>query len=173
VTVFILSGCQQHANSATGDDAKTATNLDQYIGWFHGNCLAIKNKEIKNGEKVKLIFLGESQELHEAEIKGAALSSETCPALSSGRKEANMAEGYSFYEIIPKQTQTNIMGIGIVGLSSEYYRRVTGWSSIMLPAFVNYPMNSAFLQYAVRKKIRSLLPFASAGVSKKPWRCGE
>ena len=103
----IVSGCQQQgkSNAKQEKEAKAIADLEHSIGWIHGGCLAIKNKSLADGQKFQMIYLGESQQLHDAKIVRATMSADHCAALEEGRKEINIAQGYSFYKI--SSTQQN------------------------------------------------------------------
>ena len=113
----IVSGCQQQGKSDAKQEkaTKVVADLEHSIGWIHGGCLAIKNKSLADGQKFQMIYLGESQQLHKAKIVRATMSADHCAALKEGRKEINIAQGYSFYEISSTQRNPDGLGLGVIG----------------------------------------------------------
>jgi len=87
--------------------------LDENIGWMHGNCLAIKNDDLKESMNVRVVKLADDNVIEDAIIIRKANSAGECFPLMDDRREVNISSGYSFYLVDP--TTPVDLAIAIVG----------------------------------------------------------
>lgn len=97
--------------SCSGDNPAPAL-LEKNIGWMHGNCLAIKNKNIKTPSDITLVKLEEGNIIEKATIVAKTNNQENCFPLFADRKKINMANGYSFY-LVDSTTPVDL-AIGVI-----------------------------------------------------------
>jgi len=94
-----------------GDNANAL--LDENIGWMHGNCLAIKNDNLKELLNVRVVKLADENVIEDAIIIKKANSGGECFPLMDDRREVNISSGYSFYLVDP--TTPIDLAIAVVG----------------------------------------------------------
>ena len=98
LSAFLLAAACNNKSNVNGD-AQHQFDINTQAGGVHGRCLAIKNKDIKNGENINLIVFDTEQELFHGKVLNKVSDLQTCPALFDDRKDINQSEGYSFYTI--------------------------------------------------------------------------
>ncbi|SIO95485.1 hypothetical protein [Vibrio spartinae] len=72
------------------------------IGWMHGKCLAIKNSKLRLPVKVTVIHLENSNQITQGDVINKTTSADNCYALTEDRKQMNIDNGYSFYQVSSK-----------------------------------------------------------------------
>ena len=95
---------------------KQIIDIEQNVGWLHGNCLAIKEPNIEFPMDITLANLDSKQSFQTASITGEAQSSDECYALLDDRIETNIGSGYSFYKV--KSNNPINMAIGFLQLDN-------------------------------------------------------
>lgn len=84
-----------------------------FIGWFHGNCLAIQNPDIQKGSEINLVSTGDKVTVIKAKIMEKVFDDTHCWPLSADRRHVNVDTGkVSFYRLFT-DTELNL-GIGIM-----------------------------------------------------------
>lgn len=106
---FVLSMMLLTACTAT--EPTTRVIFDQHIGWMQGNCLAIKNAELKVASEITVLHLDGEQQM--GVVEGKAGSGEKCPALLPDRNRVNRSSGYQFYRI--KTPKPVGVAVGFIG----------------------------------------------------------
>lgn len=106
------SGAQNPAFGINQQPAADAIKLEQKIGWFHGQCLAIKRADLPAGSTIRISQL-DSKNFVDATVLAATEDSEKCPPLASDRRGINLAEGNFFYLVSGLDPMS--MGIGVTG----------------------------------------------------------
>lgn len=119
VCTITIAACDSRDRAAPGK-LDSADDLAERIGWMHGNCLAIKTADLKNGTKLAVVSLGNPQVLSEAEVIRRTESSEECPALLQERKAVNISEGNIFYSVVPASKAPLELAVGIVGAKAGF-----------------------------------------------------
>ncbi|MDW6091402.1 hypothetical protein [Vibrio rhizosphaerae] len=69
------------------------------IGWMHGKCLAIKNSKLKLPVEVTVVHLENNNQITQGHVINKATSADNCYALTEDRKQININNGYSFYQV--------------------------------------------------------------------------
>jgi len=88
---ILLFGCEAKNN-------KQSIQLDKNIGIVHQNCLAIRNNQLKIGDKLKVIIADEKNTELNTTIMDK-LENEKCIMLLEDRKIQNSNQGFTFYEV--------------------------------------------------------------------------
>ena len=73
--------------------------ITKHIGWFYGDCLAIKAPSLPAGTIVTLIDAEATENTHRSRIIAPAKNSDECQPLAEDRKNVNTEGGKSFYLI--------------------------------------------------------------------------
>lgn len=97
--------------STTAGPAADASGPSSSIGWLHEGCIALADAKVRAGTGVVLVSLEEPQRLTLAHIQGPADDPHVCPALLEDRRVANLAEGLSYYRVMPA---TEGLAIGVL-----------------------------------------------------------
>jgi hypothetical protein len=90
------------------------SGLINILGFVHGDCLAIKNKSLKKGDKVQLIKTDEPQELIEAIVLEQVFSESDCNILYPDRKEENLKDDVFFYKLLFDKIAENDLYISLL-----------------------------------------------------------
>lgn len=103
-----------NAHSKEMAEKAPAKNKDaaEVIGWIDGTCFAVKQKDLRKGVDIFVVTLESPQTISSAKLLGPA-KREKCGALAADRREHNVSQGLSFYEI--KSAATLALGIGVLG----------------------------------------------------------
>lgn len=109
LTLALLSACTVVSKSEE-------KNIEQNIGWLHGNCLAIKNTGIKDATRLTIVDLDSNKKFSPSIITGKNQSSDECNALLEDRKDINISNGYSFYQV--KSDAPINLAIGFIKLDN-------------------------------------------------------
>lgn len=88
--------------------------LNANIGWVHGACLAIRNRDLKPETAVQIILLENPQSIVRAKVMGVARSPNECVALRSDRAEGNQQDGRAFYNLAAEKPLQDIIAIAVV-----------------------------------------------------------
>ena len=100
ISIILSAAC------AAKDSLKTVNDL----GWLHGNCLAIRNSNLSNGQKLSILLLDEKNHFANGKITGTAVSGD-CAALLNDRKVINQDAGFSFYKVSTPNTIDLAIGV--------------------------------------------------------------
>ena len=68
------------------------------IGWLDSNCFAVAKKGLPNGTELFVVTLDGPQAVASATIIGPA-NAESCGPMAADRREYNLSQGLSFYDI--------------------------------------------------------------------------
>lgn len=113
--IVSLAGCSSGTEKPTlaGNKYEAETpKLEQHIGWFHGQCLAIKKADLPIGSTVQVALL-DSTKFDNATVLATARDGEKCPALAPDRAGVNQSEGNFFYLVSGLDEMA--IGIGVAG----------------------------------------------------------
>lgn len=101
--------------SCAANNLQTNSDLfvEKNIGWMHGNCLVIKNQDIKIPADITLVKLEANNTTEKATIISKTTSQEDCFPLLEDRRKINISSGYSFYLV--KSVVPIDLAIGVIG----------------------------------------------------------
>lgn len=113
ILVFISAFTVSCAEMPKKGEVAEVIDYENNIGWLHGSCLAIKNKNLSKGVLIKIVHLNEPQNTSIATVSNKAKYNKNCFPLLEDRRTINIDSGYSFYLV---KSDLNInLGIAIVG----------------------------------------------------------
>ena len=88
------------------------------MGWFDGQCVAIKRDDLKPGTPITLVDLGQAQKRIHTHVTAKTEQSADCDALLPDRADINTADGNYFYRL-SRDTQA---GFGVAIINSPAFK---------------------------------------------------
>lgn len=101
-------------------DTNASSSSNKSIGWFHGNCIAIYNKNIPKGTEINIIPIEDHVTAIKAKILDKISDDSQCNALSADRKYVNIADDKVYFYKLFADTVLDI-GIGILNDSENKF----------------------------------------------------
>lgn len=114
--LFVFSACDTVSDKATIHkiNGPSSQALKHNIGWIHGACLAIRNRNIKPGTSIRIVVLSTPQTIIDTKILGTADTKSGCPALLNDRADINKQDDRYFYTLDAGRASPNVMAIGLM-----------------------------------------------------------
>ncbi|MGK0442710.1 MAG: hypothetical protein ACJA0N_002529 [Pseudohongiellaceae bacterium] len=137
--ILMIAACE---TIAPNKNVSATLDNDLTIGWLHGNCIAIRNPNLKVPSEITLILLEQIKTSVKGVITKAATSSEACYALLDDRKSANTNNGYSFY-LVDTEAPVNL-AIGVLDNRNLEYENI------------DYCSTTEGISYTVKEKGRQI-----------------
>lgn len=106
--IYII--CCSSTVQSKGLDNKV--NPENFVGWLHGNCFAVKDAHIPSGTLLTVVELDNKQQITHAKIMKEASNGDECNALREERSPINFKEGIHFYTVSSKKPIE--LGIGVI-----------------------------------------------------------
>lgn len=123
------------------------------LGWFHGNCLAIKGNALATGDEVTVVDPDKPKSVSKAVVLRRAEGADNCFALSEDRKTVNVDEGHHFFEV-ESAAELNL-AIGIVGkahIAGSSHASLTDMNGDGVGDVFDYCYTSEGVSFTVRDK---------------------
>jgi hypothetical protein len=118
VIIFLQVGCSGSSSQSTDNQP---TDYSQFVGWIHGNCIALNNATVVDGSKLLLIGLDSVTTTTMSSISKIATPDDSCYALYAERGAFNDDDQTFFYKVETDQGNDLMIGILVDQLASENY----------------------------------------------------